>query len=141
MRLLAWLFVLGLVLMVVSAASAQTTVLPLTHPKWVADSPATGVFIPTWRCTQDQGQDLVAAGQQIPGLRAIECVATTETKFVAWSWTTGAAPYLKKWPIFGVGEGDTCYTVPAGETRTYFFGKPWVHYIIVTSGDADFSGE
>ena len=128
-------------LLLVLVGSAVAQVAPLTHPKWVADTPNTGEFIQTWRCTLDQGAALVAAGQQIPGLRAIQCAADTETKFVAYSWTTGVAPYRRKWPIFGLADGDTCWTVPAGETHTYYFDKPWVHYIIVASGTAKFSGE
>jgi hypothetical protein len=77
----------------------------------------------------------------IPGVRAIECTAITDTKFVAYSFIKGPGTDKRKWPIFGVGEGDTCYTVPSGETRTYLFDKPYVQFIIVTSGDAIFAGE
>jgi hypothetical protein len=121
-------FVLGLLLMV-GSASAQT----LTHPTWVSDSPATG----TWILTNARAITDTTSN----GLRAIECVATTETKFVAYWYRKGVGTDKRKWPVYGLGAADTCWTVPAGETRTYLFDKPWVQFIIVTSGNADFSGE
>jgi hypothetical protein len=132
------LLVVLLVFLATGAFAQSSSV--LTHPRWVADTPATGEWIPTW--TQAAGDTL---GQVISGISAIECVATTKTKFVAYSSKRRPLPDIPKnrvkWPLFGVGAFDTCYTVPAGETRTYLFAKPFVQYIIVTSGDAIFSGE
>lgn len=131
----AALFVCGLLVMAGSAL-ADDAIRPLTHPTWVADSPNAGVWIPTWTQSSD-----TTGLTTIKGIRAIECRADTETKFVAYWYKRGPGVDKVKWPIWGVAEGDTCWTVPAGETRTYTFEKPWVQFIIVTSGDADFSGE
>ncbi len=124
-------FVVGLLLLV-GSAQAQVQPAAATHPRWVADSPMTGTWIPTWN---------TAGTDTIRGLRLIECVAYAETKFTAYYYRSGYVPHKVKWPLYGYAAKDTTYTVPAGETRTYLFDKPWVSYIIVTSGDADFSGE
>jgi hypothetical protein len=127
-------FLLVVLLLMATGASAQSVAdKPLTHPKWVADSPATGQWLLTLsRAATDTTSD---------GVRAIECHADTETKFVAYWYKRSAGTDRQKWAVQGVAAGDTCYTVPAGETRTYTFDKPFVQFIIVTSGDAVFAGE
>jgi hypothetical protein len=127
-------FLLVVLLLMATGANAQSvSEKPLTHPRWVADGPAVGQWLMTLsRAATDTSSD---------GLRAIECHADTETKFVAYWYRKGAGTDKRKWPILGVGPADTCYTIPAGETRTYTFDKPFVQFIIVTSGDAVFAGE
>jgi hypothetical protein len=137
----AAVFVVGLLLLAGSARAGDPPA--LTHPRWVADSPATGTWIKTW--TQGSDTATYFAGDDEPktisGVRAIECVANTETKFTAYWFRRGLAVQKVKWPLYGVAATDTTYTVPAGETRTYHFDKPYVQFIIIKSGDADFSGE
>jgi hypothetical protein len=130
-------FVLGLLLMV-GSASAQTGA--LSHPTWVCSAPATGAWIPTFNFSFTSAADTSGLAV-LKGLRAIECVATTETKFTAYTYNRRAAVDKIKWPIYGPGAADTVYTVPAGETRTYLFDKPYVQFIIVKTGTANFSGE
>ncbi len=124
-------FVLGL-LILAGSAQAQIQLGDSTHPRWVADSPFTGTWIPCWN---------TAGTDTLRGVWLLECVATTETKFTAYYHRPAKLPHKVKWPIYGPTATDTTYTVPAGETRTYTFDKPWVSYIIIKSGDADFSGE
>ena len=75
------------------------------------------------------------------GVSLIEVTAATETKFTAWWWRSGKLPHKVKWTLYGPAASDTMYIVPAGETRTFRFPKPWVSYLYLKSGDADFQGE
>lgn len=128
-------FVLGLLVM---GSSASAQVGPASHPKWVARNPSAGL-IPTWTIAAAD----TAGRTVIPGVSLIECVATTETQFSCWSGKLRPVKSWTKWAIYspGVASTDTLYTVPAGETRTYRFDKPWVQYIYLKTGTATFSGE
>jgi hypothetical protein len=124
-----------LLVFVATGALAQTGA--LTHPRWVSDSPAAGQWIPTWTiAAADTG-----GVRAVPGVRAIECVAATETKFTAYWYVKGQGTDKRKWPIYGVAATDTTYTVQAGSSAIFRFDKPYVQFIIIKSGDADFSGE
>lgn len=111
-----------------------------THPTWVAAAPASGSLIPTWTFTYASSADTTGLAV-LKGVRVIECVATTETKWCAYTYDRHYANDIRKWKIFGPTAADTVWTVPAGETRTYTFDKPWVQFIKVVSGTANFSGE
>lgn len=122
-----FMLVLGLL---VASASAQTIL--ATNPKFVADSPSTGAWIPVWN---------TAGTDTTKGVLLLEVKAETETKFTAWWWRSSKLPHKVKWALYGPAATDTTYTIPAGETRTYTFPKPGVQYLVIKSGDALFSGE
>lgn len=132
-----WNLVLGvaLVFMVLAVASASlaqpSTVQEATYPRFVADSPASGWI----KCWNQAGTDTLR------GVGLLEVRADTETKFSCWYHRPTKVPHKVKWTVYGPAATDTVYTIAAGETRTFRFPKPFVQYIYLTSGDADFSGE
>lgn len=126
----AAMFVLGIALLVASSALAQTPM--ATAPKFVADSPAAGAWIPVWN---------TAGTDTTKGVMLLQVRATTDTKFTAWWWRSSKLPHKVKWALYGPAATDTTYTVLAGESQTYYFPKPGVQYLIVKSGTALFDGE
>ena len=133
-----WNLVLGvaLVFMVLAVASASlaqpSTVQEATYPRFVADSPASGSWIPCWN---------TAGTDTLRGVGLLEVRAYTETKFSCWYHRPTKVPHKVKWPVYGPAASDTTYYVGAGQTLTFRFPKPWVQYLLVKEGDAIFQGE
>lgn len=131
-----WSRVLGVALammLLAIASSAHSQPLPEgSSPKFTADSPTTGAWIATWN---------TAGTDTTRGVSLLSVSADTETLFTAYWWRSTRLPHKVKWPLFGPTPGDTTYIVPAGQTMTFRWPKPWVSYIIVESGDATFQGE
>lgn len=131
--LVALVAVLGVLLVV----SAQAQTVSATVPRWVAKAPATGSFIPAWKGYA--AGDTLARASGALGL--IQVYAVTETQFTAYYWRPGKVPHYVKQAVSGYAASDSCYTIPAGQTQTFLFPRPGVQYLLIKSGEANFSGE